>query len=57
MKTLQEKELINIFNEILKINLYYQVVLNNFNDIKGTYKSLIKFIKSKIEWSSIILII
>jgi hypothetical protein len=27
MKNSTKKELINIFNEILKINLYYQVVL------------------------------
>jgi hypothetical protein len=47
MKNSTKKELINIFNEILENKPLLPSSIN-FNDIKGTYKSLIKFIKSKI---------
>ena len=45
-KNSTKKELINIFNEILDNKPLLPNL--NFNDIKGTYKSLIRFIKSQI---------
>jgi hypothetical protein len=44
MKNSTKKELINIFNEILENKPLLPSIIN-FNDIKGTYKSLIKFKK------------
>jgi hypothetical protein len=46
LKNSKKKDLIKIFNQILDNKPFLPRI--NFNDIKGTYKALVRFIKSEI---------